>query len=96
MADGLFPHGISAEGSHEAAAGSTIHSVEVTLPNLNCDNCTIQVMQMMTEFPYNPNLALYYNCIDLVLLPEPGRSLAQSATVAALAIACVLTYLCGE
>lgn len=47
---------------------------QVTLPNVECDNCTLQIIQVMTEngkAPYDPSAAgandLYYTCIDLVL-----------------------------
>lgn len=45
------------------------YAVSVTLPNVECDNCTIQVIQVMTDkrpitFPGDD---LYYQCIDVVL-----------------------------
>jgi MYXO-CTERM domain-containing protein len=47
---------------------------EVTLPDVECDNCTLQVIQVMTDpgkAPYDPSAAgaddLYYQCIDLIL-----------------------------
>lgn len=52
------------------------YSVEVTLPQVECDNCTLQVVQVMYDKPpYVPGTNdLYYQCIDLVLvageLPE--------------------------
>lgn len=54
---------------HERSAPGTIWQQEVTLPDIECDNCTLQVVQMMTDKP--PYVVgtndLYYNCIDLVL-----------------------------
>lgn len=43
---------------------------EVTLPDIECDNCTLQVIQVMTDKPpYGPSDPddLYYECVDLVL-----------------------------
>jgi len=52
---------------------------EVTLPDVECDNCTLQVIQVMTEqgkAPYDPAEDnaddLYYQCIDLVLEGSTG------------------------
>jgi hypothetical protein len=43
----------------------------VTLPNVECTNCTLQIMQVMTDLNYHPADYpaddLYYQCIDLVL-----------------------------
>ena len=59
--------------------GTETYTIDVTLPDIECDNCTLQVIQVMYDkFPYtiggNDN---YYNCIDLVLtredLPDAGR-----------------------
>ena len=56
------------------------YSFDVTLPNVTCDNCTLQVIQVMTDVPgihapYDPEGAnaddIYYQCIDLVLEGEP-------------------------
>ncbi len=48
---------------------------EVTLPDVTCDNCTLQIIQVMTDgapihAPYDPAMDsddLYYQCIDLKL-----------------------------
>jgi hypothetical protein len=56
------------------------YSWDVTLPSVTCDNCTLQVIQVMTDAPgihapYDPNSPtaddIYYQCIDLVLAGEP-------------------------
>jgi hypothetical protein len=60
----------------------------VTLPDLVCDNCTLQVIQVMYDKPpyTTPGNDIYYQCADLVLRVggappdagiEPG---AQSST----------------
>ncbi|MBK8013151.1 MAG: lytic polysaccharide monooxygenase [Deltaproteobacteria bacterium] len=44
-------------------------SVQVTLPNVECDNCTLQVIQVMYDKPpyESPGNDVYYQCADLVL-----------------------------
>jgi len=41
----------------------------VTLPNITCDNCTLQVIQVMYDKPpyETPGNDIYYQCADLVL-----------------------------
>ncbi len=48
---------------------------DVKLPDVACDNCTLQIIQVMTDpwpihAPYDPSYTgddVYYQCIDLVL-----------------------------
>ena len=64
------------------AAGTeneNLYSYMYTLPDTTCDNCTLQVIQVMYDKPPfinaetdpngNPGNDLYYQCIDLVLDP---------------------------
>jgi hypothetical protein len=46
-----------------------VYEVEVELPDVTCDNCTLQVIQVMYDKPpYElPGNDLYYNCADLEL-----------------------------
>ena len=67
LADGLFLH-------HAAPAKDTFWEADVKLPNINCDKCTLQIIQLMTEqskAPYDPSAEdaddIYYQCIDLRL-----------------------------
>jgi phage tail protein X len=63
------------------------HSWQVTLPDVECDNCTLQLIQVMTDLPgihapYDPSGPgaddIYFQCVDLVLeanggsVPPPG------------------------
>jgi MYXO-CTERM domain-containing protein len=48
---------------------SGVHHYEqqVTLPNIECTNCTLQLMQIMTTaIPYS---SFYYQCADITLVP---------------------------
>jgi len=61
-------------GRHEVAENGKAYSAEVTLPDVECDNCTLQIIQLMTEAskaPYEPAAEdaddIYYQCVDLKL-----------------------------
>jgi uncharacterized protein (TIGR03382 family) len=54
-------------------------SFNLTLPNVECNNCTLQLIQMMTDKPpYDTSTAsddIYFACVDLVLsasAPDAG------------------------
>lgn len=45
----------------------------ITLPDVECDNCTLQLVQVMYDKPpYGDGNDLYYQCADLVLTRDPG------------------------
>jgi hypothetical protein len=66
--------------------GDNIFSIDLTLPYVECDECTLQLAQIMTDKPpYVPGTNdLYYNCVDLVL-PEPAPGASAAAALLALA-----------
>lgn len=51
------------------------YSAEVTLPDVTCERCTLQVVQVMYDKPpYGDGNDLYYQCADIALVgevPEP-------------------------
>jgi hypothetical protein len=54
LADGLFMH-------HERA--TTPFETDVTLPNINCRRCTLQVVQFMEQHgANNPGMYTYHHC----------------------------------
>lgn len=67
-------------------AGGSIWNLEVTLPDTPCDNCTLQLVQMMDGNTTDPvpdptGRSSYYQCADIVLLgdesdggPQPDES----------------------
>lgn len=58
----------------------SVYEVEVTLPDLECDGCTLQVIQVMTDKgPVYGDDDLYYQCADLIL----SRTLPLTAPPAA-------------
>jgi hypothetical protein len=69
---------------HKAGLPNKRFAWDVKLPDVECDNCTLQVIQVMTDpfpihAPYDPSYEsedVYYQCVDLVLkkktpAPEP-------------------------
>ncbi len=54
-------------------SGGGRYTQAVTLPDVECDNCTLQLMQIMTtNVPYN---SFYYQCADIVLSNSaPGEA----------------------
>jgi len=57
------------DGIADKGRGESDYVVTVTLPNMTCDNCTLQVIQVMTDKePFTtPGDDIYYQCADLVL-----------------------------
>lgn len=49
---------------------NAVQEVEITLPDITCDTCTLQLVQVMYDKPpYEPGTNdLYYQCADLVLV----------------------------
>jgi hypothetical protein len=61
--------------------GGMAFTTEVTLPNMACDACTLQLIQNMgerTPTEMNPTAHLYFRCADLVLTGGGGTGGAGS------------------
>ncbi len=60
----------------KSGTGGLAYTQRVTLPNLECDNCTLQLIQVMTTDPppYRAGIDPYFNCADLVLKASSGGS----------------------
>lgn len=55
-------------------SGGRPYSFEITLPDIECTNCTLQLIQMMTEGgQYDSNSDLYYQCADITLARGGGN-----------------------
>lgn len=48
-------------------------SVTITLPNIECSNCTLQVLEVLSDHypPWGDGDDLHYQCADLVLVSGP-------------------------
>jgi hypothetical protein len=65
LADNLFPHTTGASG--------TVYRGEVTLPNITCAKCTLQVIEFMAQ--HGPNVGggyYYHHCADLKITADPA------------------------
>ena len=52
-------------------SGTQTYTQKVTLPNVECNNCTLQVIQVMTDkAPYGNGDDIYYQCADIVLAQD--------------------------
>jgi len=53
--------------------GNQIYRQMVTLPDIECGNCTLQVIQVMTDKPpYGDGDDVYHQCADLVITSGDG------------------------
>jgi MYXO-CTERM domain-containing protein len=64
LADNLFPHTTGA-----------MFSSDITLPNVNCDKCTLQVIEFMANHGSNgPKEGFFYHhCADLKITADPSK-----------------------
>lgn len=65
LADGLFSH-----TSKQADPWET----DVTLPNINCEKCTLQIVQFMAEHGLNKDGGYFYHhCADLQITADSSK-----------------------
>ena len=76
IADGLFRH-YPAEGERASFRPETPMApweTDIRLPNINCENCTLQVIQFMADHGYNqPGGYSYHHCADLRITADPSK-----------------------
>ena len=70
LADVIYPS-TPAEASQRWGQENT-YEFQVTLPDVACDRCTLQMIQFMEDklADGDPDNDIYYSCADLVLLPR--------------------------
>lgn len=65
LADGLFAHAERHEGLWET---------DIEIPNIDCESCTLQVIQFMAEHGLNRDGDFsYHHCAELAITPDPSR-----------------------
>jgi len=70
LADGLFVHSTRPTGTMEP------FETDVQLPNINCKNCTLQVVQFMAEHAFNnPGGYSYHHCANIQITADPKKPL---------------------
>lgn len=66
LADGLFFH-------RERPEKDTFWETDIKLPNINCEKCTVQVLQFMEEHGLNREGDFsYHHCADLKITANPA------------------------
>lgn len=68
LADNLFPHGNAAPAKYMG---------KILLPNVNCEKCTLQVIEFMAQHGSNGPKAgyFYHNCANLKITADPALPL---------------------
>ena len=65
LADGLFLH-------HARPADP--YETDVQLPNINCEKCTLQIIQFMEDHAYNKDGGYtYHHCADIKITADPAK-----------------------
>src|SRR5471032_3098156 len=65
LADGLFPHSAKVDAPLET---------DVTLPNISCKRCTLQVIQFMEQHgPNNPGMYTYHHCAAVQITADAKK-----------------------
>jgi hypothetical protein len=66
LADGLFEH-------RERLKPGEFFETDIKLPNINCEKCTVQVLQFMEEHGLNKEGDFsYHHCADLKITANPA------------------------
>jgi hypothetical protein len=66
LADGLFLH-------HEKPAADSFYETDIKLPNINCEKCTVQVIQFMEAHGLNKEGEFtYHHCADVKITANPA------------------------
>jgi hypothetical protein len=72
LVDGLFVH-------TEKAAPDTFFETDVRLPNINCDKCSLQIVEFMAEHSHNPDGDYsYHHCADIRIRANPSMPIAKA------------------
>jgi hypothetical protein len=75
LADGLFPH------YTPPTRGRSLPEpweTDIQLPNINCEKCTLQVIQWMAEHAYmNPGAFSYHHCAHIQITADPSKPLDE-------------------
>ena len=76
LADGLFRH-YPEEGQGASFRPETPMDpweADIPIPNIDCEKCTLQVIQFMADHGYNqPGGYSYHHCADLKVTADPSK-----------------------
>ena len=76
LADGLFPHYPVGDqrASFRPETPMDPWEADIPIPNINCEKCTLQVIQFMADHVYNvPGGYSYHHCADLKITADPSK-----------------------
>jgi hypothetical protein len=69
LVDGLWPHTVKMDTPWET---------DVTLPNITCPKCTLQIVQFMAEHGVNnPGNFTYHHCANLAITADRSKPINQ-------------------
>jgi MYXO-CTERM domain-containing protein len=72
------------DGIMDMTGRGAAYKVEITLPDVECETCTLQLIQVMTDkSPYGNGDDIYHECADLVLERAPGAAAGSGGSSAA-------------
>lgn len=70
LVDGLWPH------TERPAPGApaTVWETDIEIPNITCERCTLQVIQVMLNHPgFREGGFSYHHCADLAITADPSK-----------------------
>jgi hypothetical protein len=71
LVDGLWEHQTRVPGQE--------FETDIKVPNINCDHCSLQIIQFMENHPVNPDGRFtYHHCADLKITANPKMKLDMS------------------
>jgi hypothetical protein len=86
--DGLFIHypGEGEGASFRPETPMAPWEADIPLPNINCEKCTLQVIQFMADHRYNqPGGYSYHHCADLKITADPSKPIDEGWPTATMA-----------
>jgi hypothetical protein len=73
IADGLFSHRTRPTGPMDP------NETDVQLPNINCEKCTLQIVQFMEDHGYNKDGGYtYHHCADIKITADPSKPIDKT------------------
>lgn len=77
LVDGLFQH--DKPIAKQADGSPTFLETDVKLPNINCDKCTVQIIQFMEKHGLNKEGEFtYHHCADLKITANPAMPIDKA------------------
>ncbi len=80
IADGLFQHYTRpAAPAAGQPAPPLMFETDITLPNITCAKCTLQIIQFMANHGYNqPGGYSYHHCAEIAITADPSKPIDKA------------------